>query len=162
MAEVEAVFKDKAFKKFLSGLDLSAKKIKGRHKDFVVLLSAITFQDIEDHFQKEQGPDRKWKSWSSSYKKFMNKIGKGGNNLLQDSGNLRQMNSPIEKGKNFRRISNGILWFNPAKTKGGFPYAAHHDAGKSDGQRPRTFMWLSKNAMKDISKQSLKFVLENK
>lgn len=162
MAEKVAVFRDKKLRNFLKKMDKNASKIKGRHRDFVVLLSSLVFQDIDDHFRKEQGPKGKWKKWSSSYASFMDKIGKSGNLILQDSGRMRMSNIPIEKGKQWRKISNGILWFNPAKTKSGFPYAAHHDDGKSDGRNPRPFMWLSDKAMGKIAKQTNKFMLEGK
>lgn len=47
----------------------------------------------------------------------MKELGKGGNKILQDSGRLRNSFKP----QNYRSVSEGILWFNNAQTKSGFP-----------------------------------------
>lgn len=128
-------------------------KIKGGEQPFVKVLSAVVFADIMSHFKTESGPGGPWVAWSQIYSEHMHLIGKGGNNLLQDTGRLRGSFFPT----NTRVSSQGILWFNPAKTKSGFPYAAaHQEGGPKLPARP--FMWLSEEAKDNISKQTLRFL----
>ena len=148
-----AEFKDQKLKKFLSGITKKFEGVKKGDLDYAKRISPIVFADVISHFEKEQGPTGKWAEWSEPYKERMEKIGKGGNKILQDSGNLRQSFFPF----NFRRSSKGILWFNPAKTKGGFPYAPHHD---ETAQTTRPYMWLSKKALNLISKKTLKSIVK--
>jgi len=126
------------------------------------LSAVVVFPDIMDHFAKELGPDGKWSSWSANYALKLRKQGKGGNRILQDTGFLRQSFFPGSKTAG-ARVGNGqILWFNSATTKSGFPYAAHHDAGKSDGQRPRKFMWISDGALDKAAGLLLEFAVNPK
>lgn len=117
--------------------------------------SAIIFRDIMSHFERGEGPDAKpWEKWSDVYQKHMEKIGKSGNRILQDTGHLRQAFLPT----NYRKVGEGILWFNPAKTKGGFPYAyAHNEGGPK--LPARTFMWTSDDASEKLAQVTLDFVL---
>ena len=155
MAKADISFNSKKAEKFFKTLFDNSVDIKDSKKAYVSTISARVFKDIIEHFKKEQGPDAKWDAWSDLYAKRMSKIGKGGNNLLQDSGALRGSFRP----SNYRAASNGIEWFNPAKTKGGFAYAAHHDEGRSSYKgNPRSFMWLSDKALDDISKITLGFL----
>jgi hypothetical protein len=86
----------------------------------------------------------------------MEQIGKSGNKILQDTGRLRQTFVPT----NYRAVSGGIVFFNPAKTKSGFPYAAAHDEGFAKGGKKREFMWLSEIAMEEISDSALNWLME--
>jgi hypothetical protein len=52
------------------------------------------------------------------------------------------------------------LWFNDARTKDGYPYAAGHDKGTAAGKKQRDFMWLSDKAMDKISQQTLQFMID--
>jgi phage gpG-like protein len=160
MAQEYAVLKDKRLQKFLQGVSKRYRQIETKQRDYVRLISATVYADIIDHFEKEKGPGNKsWDRWSNSYSAFLKKSGKAGNNILQDTGKLRMRMTPIKAGRNFRKINNGILWFNAAKTKGGFPYAAHHDTGKSSWNgNPRTFMWLSDKSFKKIAGDTVKFL----
>jgi hypothetical protein len=186
MAEVIAIFKDKELQEFISSIAKRNKDATDRQKDFVKLISASVYTDIDRHFKEEKGPDGKWDDFSDSYKKQVsgelhfrtyggNRIAfagpdpkglpKGGDlgEMLQDTGTLRQRIEPFRVGRNWRKISKGILWFNRAKTEGGFPYAAHHDSGASSWKgNPRPFMWLSNAAVEKISKETLSFILEEK
>lgn len=148
-------FKSKEVSDFLRNMNSRVKDVKGGKRKYATLLSAIVYQDVMDHFKKEEGPDSHWKKWSQKYDEFMQRIGKTGNLILQDSGRLRQTFTP----KNFRNVSAGILWFNDAKTSGSFPYAAAHDEG--GGKLPqREFMWLSDLAMDKIAEETLQFIAE--
>jgi len=149
MAEVFVFFKDKKLREFIKRIDKKTKEYRNRKKNFITAISAMVFRDIIDHYEKEQGPKSKWKAWSAAYRRQMAKRGKGGNKILQDTGFLRQN----VRAANVRKVSEGILWFNPAKTKSGFGYAKHHD-------KTRPFMWLSKAALKNIGRITLKKVLE--
>lgn len=152
-AEVE--FKDEGVQALLEGLGSRLDKIQDGHKKYGTLLSANVFRDIMDHFEKEEGSTGKWQHWSFWYALQMERAGRGGNKILQDTGRLRQSFKP----QNWRSVKDGYLWFNNAKTKSGFPYAAAHDEG---GERlpKRDFMWLSDNTMEEIAVQTLLFLME--
>ena len=109
MAEIDlrATFKDKRLRKFLSQLDKNSKSIRKRRKDYAVALSANVFEDIMNHFEREEGPKVKWVSWSNTYQKRMDRQGKGGNKILQDSGTLRKGIIPIKSGKNWKKDCQG-------------------------------------------------------
>lgn len=151
---MEAEFQDEGLRKFLGQLDKNLKDVKNGKKEYAGLMSAIVFQDVLSHFEKEQGSGGAWKPWSESYADAMAKSGHGGNKKLQFSGRLRQNFKPTS----FRSVKDGVLWFNDALTKEGFPYAFAHDEG--DGQPKRDFMWLSDKAMEKMSEQTLAFILD--
>ena len=153
--QIEATFENKEVVKFIKEVETRLKYIKGVQKRYVGLLSAIVFRDVQEHFQDEEGPEGKWPDWSDSYFQYLKDIGRGGNQMLAFSGNLRQNFRPTK----FRNSSEGPLWFNNAQTKDGFPYAFAHNEG--GGKLPkREFMWLSDRALYDISEQTLQFMLE--
>jgi phage gpG-like protein len=138
---------------YLKKLSKKFEEIKNSDQRYGALLTAVVFQDIMDHFKQEEGSEGPWAEWSKRYQEQMEKKGKGGNKILQDTGHLRQS----FRQPNYRSVKEGILWFNPAKTKQGFPYAAAHDTG---GPRlpQRDFMWLSQEGVEKISEQTLKFL----
>jgi len=151
--QADIVIDDKEVRDYLAGLTKRWDQIEKRDKAVVGIISAIVFRDVIQHFQREEGPDGRWRAWSPSYAKFMATIGKSGNQILQDSGRLRNSFQPT----NARATREGILWFNNAKTASGFPYAAAHNDG--GGRLPqRRFMWLSDGAVGDIAEQVLNFL----
>lgn len=151
--DAQIVFDDAEAQEFIGGIIDKHKKISERHEEVVALMSAIVFRDIIQHFEKEEGPDGRWKAWSQNYRKFMASVGKTNNKILQDSGRLRGSFQP----SNVRKVSDGILWFNNAKTGSGFPYAhAHNEGGPRLPQRK--FMWISDQAMSDIETQILRYL----
>lgn len=157
MATATFRFSNKKTMKWLKKMAISVKSIRTLKKSYADMVSAFVFQDIMDHFEKEMGSQEKWERWSDAYDEHMIKIGKGANNILQDTGRLRNSFVPT----NWRREGAKIVWFNNAKTSDGFPYAAAHDRGR--GKLPkRDFMWLSKNAKSDISKATLDFIEKGK
>lgn len=110
------------------------------------LFSAVVYRDVITHFREEEGPDGPWAAWSEAYDARMRARGRGGNKILQDSGHLRQAFQP----SSVRSAKEGLVWFNNATTRAGFPYAFAHDEG--GGQLPqREFMWLSDAAMDKIA-----------
>lgn len=153
--KIDVKFNAKKLESFLDGLDRGLKGVSSARKAYGGFIGKIVFADVLDHFEKERGPDGKWKRWSDLYRERMVKQGKGGNRLLQDSGRLR---GGFQPGR-FRAQKGQVTYFNPQKTKSGFPYAAHHNDGASDGSNSRRFMWLSKDALQDVSKATLLFVM---
>lgn len=152
----EVIFEDKEVKKFFKNFEENLESIKDGKRQFLGLLSAIVYKDVVNHFEKQEGPEGKWTPWSDIYKQHMKAIGKSGNKILQDSGRLRQGFIPT----NVRSQSEGISWFNNAKTKSGFPYSWGHNEGS--GQLPqREFMWASDDALNDMADQTLDFILQN-
>ncbi len=120
-------------------------------KQLKALLEIGVFKDIISHFESETAPDGAWQAWSNSYDRHMQMIGKGGNKILQDTGRLRNTMMPGGGGGS-RATGDGLLFFNNATTKGGFPYAAAHDTGGPKLPK-RKFMWLSDGAASDIADQ---------
>lgn len=153
--KVEVKFDDERIKDFLKGVHSKLSKAKNGTSEYVGLISANVFADVMDHFSSETGSDGKWQPWSKIYKEHLNEIGRGGNKILQWNGRLRQSFKPTD----YKASTRGITWFNDARTKSGFPYAAAHDEG--GGSLPaREFMWLSQGALEKIADQTLAFILE--
>lgn len=152
MAAEVAILDDKA-QSYLRKLQTKLKKVEGADRAYATLLSVVVFSDIEDHFQKEEGEDGPWVPWSRFYAEHMQQIGKQGNKILQFDGRMRNTFLPT----NWRSVGEGILWFNPARTRSGFPYAyAHNEGGPVLPQR--SFMWLSENAQERIAVNTLGFL----
>lgn len=149
-----AQFDDKEVRDFLKSVTANVDSVEKNKKPYLGLLSAIVFKDVISHFEQEKGSKGGWRKWSPTYQKHMDEIGRGGDKILQFSGRLRQNFKPTD----YKTASKGITWFNDAKTKSGFPYAAAHDNG--GGRLPqRDFMWLSDKGLEDISLQTLQFLL---
>lgn len=147
---------DEKAQKFLAKAMKKVADAKDGGRAFGMALSAVVFQDIIDHFENEEGPDGPWEPWSKIYADAMSRRGKGGNKILQDTGRLRQTFLPTS----YRKVGEGILWFNNARTGSGFPYAAAHDEG-GDQLPARTFMWTSEDASERIAEVTLNYVLGN-
>ena len=142
--DAEFVFDGKPWQEMIASVRKKWDDIEAR-KTFGAIVSSKVYADIMDHFAKEQGPGGKWQPWSAAYAEHLAKSGKGGNMILQDSGRLRQSFAPTSWVGN----DDGILFFNNAKTKGGFPYAkAHNEGGPRLPQRQ--FMWLSERGLDGI------------
>ena len=140
----KAEFEDKKIKQFFRNL---SKKIKD-HKELGKIASPFVFRDIMEHFGKEQGPGgRPWDARKNPYKSKIEKAGY--NKILQVSGNLRQRFLL----QNFRTSPKALLWFNNAKTKGGFPYAYAHDNDTAPRKKlkRRSFMWISNKSLDRIA-----------
>ena len=152
---VEATFDDKELKDFFANLRIRLLRVKGAETRYMGLLSALVYQDVQDHFKREEGSGGPWAAWSLSYRKRMQKIGRSGNKILQWSGKLRQNFKPSD----WRRSGESFIWFNDAKTKSGFPYAWLHEEGGPNHPQ-RDFMWLSSSAVEKIADQTLNFILE--
>jgi phosphoribosylformylglycinamidine (FGAM) synthase-like amidotransferase family enzyme len=153
MSEIE--FQDKELKKTLRALSNNLKYVKNGEKKFVALMSSVVYADIMDHFKKEQGEDGAWQHWSFWYELQLARMGRQGNKILQFNGKLRNNFKPTD----VKMTSQGITWFNDAKTKSGFPYAFAHNEG--GGKLPkRDFMWASDNAIEKMADNMLGFILE--
>lgn len=152
MAEEYAVLDDARAQRFLKEIDSKVTEVAEKRREVVGLLGAVIFRDVMDHFAKESGPQGAWKAWSKAYKAHMTAVGKGGNRLLQDTGRLRGSFQP----GNYRVQNDGVLWFNPARTSSGFPYAAHHD---ETAKTTRPFMWISDPALDELQDVIFKRIL---
>jgi len=151
----EIVFENEEIKDFLKNLSKKLKTIKDGERKYTGLLSAIIYKDVVNHFERQEGSEGKWAHWSYYYTVQMEKRGKGGNKILQDSGRLRNTFKPT----NVRNTKDGIFWFNDAVTKKGFPYAWAHNEG--DGNLPkRDFMWASDGAQESIAEKTLQFMID--
>jgi phage gpG-like protein len=113
-------------------------------------VGARVIADVINHFEQERGPTGKWKAWSPAYRKYMQKRGKGGNKILQDTGRLRTGWQPAR----YRTSREGITWFNPVE------YAGAHDRGTRRLPK-REFSWISRQAIEKIEKDTAKFLLKD-
>jgi hypothetical protein len=145
--ETSVVIDDRNVRRLVNGLIKNVGQISARGKKYVGLLSSVVIRDVIDHFAKQQGPEGRWKAWSTNYRRFMISKGKGGNLILTDTGRLRQGWQPAR----YRLVKDGILWFNPVS------YAAQHDEGRSPYPQ-RKFTWISDRAIKEIEQQTVKFI----
>lgn len=144
-----AEFDDKEVQDFIKKLQKKISDIKGGSVVFQSILNATIFKDVDDHYKKTSGPDGPWQSWSPGYALHMSKLGKSGNNILQDTGRLRQGIMPGRSSSEF------IEWINPVE------YASTHNYGDPSRNIPaREFMYLSDLAMEEISEKTLAFILE--
>jgi len=146
-------FQDAKARKFIKKLLTNSVSVSKLRREYVRLIQADVFKDIISHFESEMGPKKKWEPWSDLYKERMIATGKGGNKILQDTGRLRQNMKPAD----WKTTAQGIVFFNDAKTKSGFPYAFGHDKGGKVLPQ-RKFMWLSKKAQSKILKNTLRFM----
>lgn len=155
-----ATLKDKELRKFLNDVSNNLRDIRSGSNRYVRQVSPIAFANVMKHFQQEMGPEGPWSPWSSSYiKQIMSRKRKPAN-ILQDNGRLRNSVIPAI-GIKGRKNEIPIL-VNKAKTTKNFPYAAHHDEGKSDGKKPREFMWLDDTALGNLAIETLDFLDKEK
>ncbi len=156
MAEFKAQFKDKKVQRLLKKINKNLDAIEDRKPEFIKAISPFVFKDIIDHFDKQEGFDGPWKKWSASYQKAIsgNSPPRKPGRILLDNGSLRQRIKPTS----VRKHKDGLLWFNNAKTKTGFPYAYAHDNDQDTRSTlpMRSFMWISRNALGKISKITIK------
>lgn len=156
MAELEARLESEELMTWINKVMARVDDVKKAKTEYIGLLSAIVYSDVMDHFAQESGPDGKWAEWSPSYKQYMDKIGRGGNKILQFSGKLRQSFNPA----NVKSSSQGVFWYNRTTTKG-FPYAWWHNEGAEEsGGTSRPFMWLSDKAIDDMTEKTLQYMMD--
>ena len=147
--QAEFKFESKQWESFLNKLQTKLKDVKN-NKTFGALIAIAAYKDIIKHFDDQAGPEGKWQPRSPFYKKYAES--KGHNKILQFSGKLRQSLVPASSPR-FRQNSSGIIIFTNVE------YAAKHDQGL-DGMPQRRFMWISKNGMDNLVKQTLKWLSE--
>jgi phage gpG-like protein len=156
MMDISVFPDDQMARQWMARLISAIGKTQAGSADYANLLSTVVFRDVIDHFQAEEGSDGPWTAWSDVYARHMQSIGKAGNKILQNSGRLKQAFTPAS----WRSVTGGILWYNPAKTKSGFPYAKAHDEGGPVLPK-RDFMWLSDDARERLAGLTLQFILSN-
>lgn len=157
----QIAWSDKKMQKFLRKIVRKGKKVNDYTRSYVGLIQSFIFADIINHFEEEEGgPNKDWPFWSDSYMDHMINVGKFTNKILQDTGNLRQNFKPT----NWRATQKGLVFFNDAKTKDGFPYAAAHN--NPPNIRPklprRRFMWLSSKARRMVLATTVEFMVGKK
>lgn len=159
MAEIgfDAIFEGKDAQKFLEQVQDKAKKTPKEMKKLSAAISAKVFQDIMDHFNKEEGHDGPWADWSESYAALMESLGNSGNKILQ--GRPARLRNSFLPG-NYKVETGGILFFNPAKTNTGFPYAYAHDTGGPILPQ-RSFMYLSREGLDNVAQVTLGWLTED-
>lgn len=151
-------FKDKEVRDFLNNLIKNINLVEKKDKAVWHILSAIAYQDVIDHFEKEKGPKGKWQKWSDVYRDRMIRKKKGNNKILQDIGTLRMgIVFPISQSE----IRRGVLLFNQV------PYARRHDEGdkrKINGVKMpmRKFFWISDKALDKMAQSVLTFLMKGK
>jgi phage gpG-like protein len=138
---------------YMKDLRKRTKEVTDADKKFASSIAIMVYKDILDHFKKESGPQGKWKAWSKAYAEHKRKIGKGGDNILQDSRRMVQNLTP----ESYRVRSSEIEWFNNTKAEDGTPYAYYHNEG-AGGMPERRFMWLSKSVEQKLLKASLAYI----
>lgn len=149
---VEPIFEGKEAEEFLAKLEEKRKRVSNADKQLLALLTSIAFRDVQDHFDNEQGSGEPWAPWSEAYRAYMNRIGKGSNNLLRDTGALRNAFAPATQ-----QNMGEFQWINP------LPYSATHNYGDKARNIPqREFMWMSNDALENAAEICLAFVLDEK
>lgn len=134
--ESVAVLDDAALKAYLKKTE---DKLKSPHQLLATAYATRGFRDIMDHFNKEEGPTGPWQELSPARLRQRGPNAK----ILQDTGNLRQNITPT----NYRKERDAIRVFDAA------PYSGQHNSGLPSRNLPkRTFMWLSREALKDMAK----------
>ena len=109
--------------------------IKRKDRAFIKILWTHAFKDVMDHFDKEEGPDSKWKP--------IKRKGK----ILQDTGMMRQSFRPYP----YRTTSNEVIFYDFQ------PYSKMQDEGTKNIPS-RKFMWMSSKAMDLLSKDIVTYL----
>lgn len=144
---------DEQIRDWLNKLTANIKKVKsGNMPKLIARFGTIIAADVFKHFTTEEGPNGSWEVWSKNYNP-----GKG--RILQQTGRLRNSFKPT----NFRKDSEGLLWYNNAMTKAGFPYAYAHDNDEGGREQlpQRKFMWVSNSAMDQLAEATLDVLIES-
>jgi len=146
VAEGKVVFKDREVKEFLNELSKNVNKVEKRAKAVWGILAGRAYADVIDHFEKESGPNGKWKP--------IKRLGQ----ILQDKGTLR---GGITLATNKSDIKRGVLLFDAV------PYAKTHDEGLTVKTKyttfkmpMRKFFWISDKALNNMSEDILNFLMK--
>lgn len=153
-------FDDKAAREFFRDIKKNIDDVAKRRDAYVGSISIYVFRSIMEAFTKQIGPEGPWKDWSDAYAAHQAKRGRSqSKNMLKDSGNLRKQIIPIKSNGNYKLIPDGVMWFNNAQTKRGFPYAYAHNVG-GEVLPKREFMWLTDKYADIISRVTAAYMLE--
>ena len=158
--QYSAEFKQEEIVQVLAEINQNLKYIKqGKLPGLMKIWSTFVYADVMEHFQRKMGPGGFWEEWSTLYEERQNKLGRSSpDNILQ--GKKRRMQQSFTPSK-YRQTSEGMLWYNPAKTQDGFPYAYAHDNDESARTTlpRRSFMWLSREAFENIAVATLDYLV---
>lgn len=135
--QLDAELDDEELKRYLRNV-LQSVRYPFKNKKIVETINVLVFKDIINHFATEKGPNGPWQEWSLGYRKYREKIGKGGGKILALTGRMRNATVLGSRGQDY------LKWIN--KT----PYAAKHDLGL-EGMPQRQFMWLSPQITEEIA-----------
>lgn len=166
-------FDSEEVEKFIDELEQGVRNVKERESKFMNTMGLIIYKDVIDHFEKEMGPDGKWKPWSDSYSAYRKSLLTPGKKkrvddraakkkekpkyfaILQFSGRMRQN----FKATNYRTSGEFVYWYNNVKSKKGEMYSGKHDEGI--GVPKREFMYLSENAKEQMLNSILQYILRS-
>lgn len=127
---MEVKFEGEGFDKLNKAIRDLIRKIKNPIKVFAEA-KLIIFQDVMRHFQKQEGPDGKWKPLKLATLKRRRQAGRGAK-ILQDTGRLKNSISGIASSRGAEVGTNMV-------------YARTHQKGRGNIPQ-RQFLWLSKEA----------------
>lgn len=155
-----AELKDEEVKQWLKQLSAKIKKISDANlPKLAAKFGTVIFADIMRHFSEQNGPNGSWEAWSSLYRKRQEKLGKSqGSNMLKITGRLRNSMSPNK----YKKTSDALMWYNPAKTASGFAYAYAHDNDEEPRKQlpQRKFMWISRDAFDKLAMITLEELVD--
>jgi phage gpG-like protein len=115
-------------------------------KRFFTLMVAIAQRDVDQHFQNEMGPKKRWQKWSDAYA-----LSRGTGRILQDTGALKGSVSPAS----FARPKSGKITL----LTSGLAYSKTHDEGDKGRNIPkRKYMWISDEAIEKMADVALKYL----
>jgi phage gpG-like protein len=146
-------FDSKEWDRALSDLRGRWKNLEQR-KTVTSIIAVHVFADIIDHFEEERGPSGPWQAWSKAYSDHMKKKGRGGNQILQNTGWLRQNVKP----NNWRASNEGMLFYNNAKTKGTVTDDNSSDRDLDKMRRAEAKTRIQKSLKKKIGNKAARFV----
>lgn len=123
-------------------LDKAASDAKkpARFSDY---LSARAYKEVIAHFQKEEGPDRKWDSLKPTTI-ARRRLGGGGAKILRDTGRL--YSSISYRGEESKAVVFTNVQYAPT----------HQDGSKNVPQRK--FLWVSNGFLKIMAEAFAKFI----
>jgi phage gpG-like protein len=123
----------------------AAKKRGGNLTQLTEYVAARAYKECINHFEKEEGPDGKWKPLAPvTIARRRQGKGTGGNKILQDTGRLR---SSIL----FRGLRDSAIVFT------NLIYGSTHQEGYKKIPQ-RKFLWLADGFLKDMADKFAQFI----
>lgn len=137
---VKLKLEDKGWQDYIRGL---VKVLSAPDEYLKKAFLIIWEKEAASHFDNEEGPSGAWAPWSPSYAAYMDRIGQGGNKILQRSGEMKKRTL---KDPEIVRSRRGLEVFSPIE------YSGWLDEGNESGTLPpRPFMWLGDDAQERMA-----------